>query len=386
MAIRYAVANGVWSNTATWDGGTLPASNDDVFSNNRTVTIDQNITAITLRNTSNVSPVVTAGGQFIVTGNTGTRIITLTDVTTGIRSNGLTFGTVALVVNSTSGATVTINSAFNNPGSVQAFFCNGSCVLNLVGNSNATYGPLLNTTTSANGGTLNILGNITGSIFGGNTSIVIGSTTYTINITGNVTGNADSVLAVGASNVANITGNITTIGIAAVGVGVGSTLNVTGNITSAGAAAVTSTSNCVITVNGNVTASSAAVGILSTNVNALVTVNGNLINTNDIMAVQSFKMRISPTSQQAWTFQTAGPNRQMFTANAFSGGTMPVASDVRLGVSYANGTLTGTCAVPSANSVVWGVPVDNTVGNAVITRAQLFSDTGAIIAAYPQIN
>lgn len=37
-------------------------------------------------------------------------------------------------------------------------------------------------------------------------------------------------------------------------------------------------------------------------------------------------------------------------------------SDVRLGTTYANGALTGTCAVPPAAAVSLGVPVDNTVG------------------------
>jgi hypothetical protein len=75
----------------------------------------------------------------------------------------------------------------------------------------------------------------------------------------------------------------------------------------------------------------------------------------------------------------------MFTANAFSGGTMPVASDVRLGVSYAGGSLSGTCAIPPALSVAFAVPVDNTTGTTIITRAQLLSDMGALVAAYPQI-
>lgn len=62
MATRYAVANGNWSNTATWDGGTLPTSADDVHANNRTVTIDQDVTVLTLRTTAGGAAV--AGGRF----------------------------------------------------------------------------------------------------------------------------------------------------------------------------------------------------------------------------------------------------------------------------------------------------------------------------------
>ena len=52
---------------------------------------------------------------------------------------------------------------------------------------------------------------------------------------------------------------------------------------------------------------------------------------------------------------------------------MPAASNVRSGVSYASGALTGTCAVPAAGSVALGVPVDNTTGTAVLTPAAVWS-------------
>jgi hypothetical protein len=42
-------------------------------------------------------------------------------------------------------------------------------------------------------------------------------------------------------------------------------------------------------------------------------------------------------------------------------------SDVRFGTSYALGTLTGTLRMPVANQVTFGVQVDNTFGNAVLT-------------------
>lgn len=59
MAIRYAVTGGTWSSTSTWnDGATLgiPTSVDDVYTNSFTVTINQNVTANTLNNTS--SPII----------------------------------------------------------------------------------------------------------------------------------------------------------------------------------------------------------------------------------------------------------------------------------------------------------------------------------------
>jgi hypothetical protein len=211
---------------------------------------------------------------------------------------------------------------------------------------------------------------------------------YTANVTGNVTASGDFGIQIQAAANVNVTGNVTAAaqnGITWNG-GSGGVVNVTGNITAAAMAGINNNGTSqTIVVNGNVTSSSSANGIVGNVIGTLVTVNGNLFNVSDIMAVNAFKLRISPTAQQTWTYQTAGPDRLLYTANALSGGTMPAVSDVRLGVSYASGTLTGTCAVPAANSVAFGVPVDNTTGTTIITRAQLLSDMGALIAAYPQI-
>jgi hypothetical protein len=53
-------------------------------------------------------------------------------------------------------------------------------------------------------------------------------------------------------------------------------------------------------------------------------------------------------------------------------GQMPAATDVRDGVSYASGALTGSCKVPAAASVGFGVPVDATTGTAVLTPASVW--------------
>jgi hypothetical protein len=50
----------------------------------------------------------------------------------------------------------------------------------------------------------------------------------------------------------------------------------------------------------------------------------------------------------------------------------PAVTDVRSGVTYASGALTGTCAVPPAAATSLGVPVDNTVGTASLTPQDWF--------------
>jgi hypothetical protein len=60
----------------------------------------------------------------------------------------------------------------------------------------------------------------------------------------------------------------------------------------------------------------------------------------------------------------------------------PLESDVRDGVVYYGGGKTGTCAVPAAQYVLPGVPIDNTVGTANISvdLTPVLTDTAAILA------
>lgn len=67
MAERWAVATGVWSALSTWDGGaSLPGAGDTVHANAFTVTIDQDITVISLNTIAGATAV--AGGQFNTSG------------------------------------------------------------------------------------------------------------------------------------------------------------------------------------------------------------------------------------------------------------------------------------------------------------------------------
>lgn len=101
MAERWAVATGSWSNTATWNGGTLPGSDDDVYSNNFTVTVDQNVTVQSLNNGPGTTPV--AGGTFTVTS---------ANITINATING--YGnTIGCVYYNTGGSNLTINGDIN---------------------------------------------------------------------------------------------------------------------------------------------------------------------------------------------------------------------------------------------------------------------------------
>lgn len=73
---------------------------------------------------------------------------------------------------------------------------------------------------------------------------------------------------------------------------------------------------------------------------------------------------ISPTQEPNETYTLVSPDTLV---------DLPNGNDVRLGVSYGAGAFTGTIAVPPANRVSVGVPVDDTVGTAVLTAEDVWN-------------
>ena len=65
MAIRKAVANGNWSSTSTWNGGTLPQAGDTVHANGYTVTLDQDVDVLELTTKSGTG--IVWDGNFTMT-------------------------------------------------------------------------------------------------------------------------------------------------------------------------------------------------------------------------------------------------------------------------------------------------------------------------------
>jgi hypothetical protein len=80
---------------------------------------------------------------------------------------------------------------------------------------------------------------------------------------------------------------------------------------------------------------------------------------------------VTPTlAKTRYALDGTGNYVDMFTADNSLGQAAP--ADVRSGTVYANGNLTGTCAVPAAASVGFGVPVDDTTGTAALTPAAVW--------------
>lgn len=389
MAFRYAVATGNWSNTATWDGGTLPTAADDVFSNGFTVTIDGTFTVLSIRNTLNAAaPIILVGGQFRFA-NGGDLTCTATQaIYVGVAS------VPTLEMNLPSGNTGTFNGSvltITTTINFNAIRLSNSGTLNLNGNYNIDGS--LNSITRyiiqlTGTGTLNIVGDLSSSSTSGTGTVnalnIAG--TGTTNITGNVTGGTGNALGVvpvlaSSAGAINITGNVSATGNAAITLNTSSTLTIIGNVSTTGTqpAIYNQTTAATISVTGIITAGTSAPAIYSAfalqssySSGTFVKVSGNVINSTNNTAIVAPRVTID-TDTSSWLFQNStGGSRTLYAAGVYLGN--PAPEDVRWGSNYGPASeLTGTLRVPSAANVLSGVLTDNTTGTLLMTPAQFWN-------------
>jgi hypothetical protein len=98
----------------------------------------------------------------------------------------------------------------------------------------------------------------------------------------------------------------------------------------------------------------------------------------------------SPTSGTGIRLKKASTNVAIFNyadtagaktlIDATQNAAMPAAADVRNGVSYASGSLTGSAFIPAASSVASGVPVGSGTGTAVLTAAAIRTELAVELA------
>jgi hypothetical protein len=385
MALRYAVATGNWSNTATWDGGTLPTSADDVFSNGFTVTIDGTFTVLSIRNTSNVSaPVIAAGGQFRFANGGNLTCTASTGIIVGVAS------VPVLEMNLPSPNTATFNGSvltITNTNNFNAIRHSASGILNLNGNYNidgaANRAVILLTST----GTLNIVGDVSSTAFGGGGAMnnILMTGAGTLNIIGNVTAsnNTERVSSTINSNggAINITGNTTANITPAIYIIGAVTYNQIGNVNASNVqpAIFNVTTAATISVTGIITAGSGSPAIYSSfaltsnySSGTYVKVSGNVVNANNVMAIVAPRVTID-TNTSSWLFQiSTGGNRTLYAAGVALGN--PAITNVRLGTTYgASGELTGTLNMPIPATVLLGVLTDNTTGTLLMTPADFWN-------------
>jgi hypothetical protein len=369
MADKFPLANGVWSNAANWNGGTLPLVGDDVYADGKTVTIDQSVTVLTIRTTLRSGG--TVGGLFSVL--TGGYTITCTDSIRGI----YTATTSALTLSHTTGTTIInaiIRAGANNQGGVLINGTGGTTQINgTIFGGNAGSG-----TSHGVAITTNCTVSIVGNVFGGssvavNAGISISSIAI-VNITGDISaGSGASCFGISNTSAAttiNITGNcIPSSATVAINSNQASTINITGNCTAQAATAISATS-ATVTVVGTITATNSAVGI---NVSSC-TISTPCINaSNGVNAVYASTVKIYASAVASWLFKDElNNNKYLYSAGVALGN--PLEADVRDATVYgASNELTGTMIVPSPSDVRISVPTDNTVGTIQLTSVDFLN-------------
>jgi len=388
MATRYAVADGNWSSTSTWDGGTLPGNGDDVYTDGKTVTIDIDLTG-SYRPANLYAKAKpgggTAGGRFNVT---TTRQIGESGYPVGIYGSDLTSARYGCVTFSGgSGTTLTIYGNVTGGSGQYAYGVYNYSTGTITITGNVTGGPVSDATGVYNygTGTITITGNVTGGPVS-NATGVFNNSTGTITITGNVTGgpvsNATGVHNYGTGTI-TITGDVTG-GSGQYAYGVNNydtgTITITGTVTGKSDHGVYSTTDGTLVITGDCYADPAP-AVYWTGSAAYCEIRGNQYGgvsdaAQGTMAVVTYKQAIPQVADKFIRMAEAGSSPGSYSGNTgyFYGALAgsfghPATGDVRYGVTYGpNNELTGTCRVPAPQSVAYGVPVDNTTGTAVITR------------------
>ena len=335
MAIRWAIASGNWSSTSTWNGGTLPASDDDVYADGKNVTVNQNIIVNTLNTTQRSGG--TIGGSFTI--NTNGIFVTASQIISGNTSAAVTYGfnvssaqnvnIFANFINSNVPNNISamrlVNSSVNLVGTV-------SCGTKFTGQTGTIYGGIISNST------LNMSGNIIGSgVSTSGVGMYVGSSV--INLTGNVISGSQSssngILAVGNSTI-NVTGSVVANSAAAVRTDqFTGTINIWSNINPGGATTIFDSSRNTGTYNifGNVT--------------------GGVSNAARGMDVNGAKVNILGNVSAGLQSSTDG----IFAA---SGATLAVTGSVTGGINtYSNGILLDSSTASIWGNVTGGTPSGN---------------------------
>lgn len=319
MTTINAQAGGNWSATGTWAGGVVPVDGDVANALTFIVTFDVDI------NQPNTTLTATSG-FFRHTASGVTRTVTAkadlgTHVTSGLIQNT---GTGTLI--------------FNGP--IKA------------GNGSSAHG--LNNGTS---GTVIVNGLVTGGS-GTNAYGAQNGGAGTLTVQSAIGGSGS-----GAYGVINSAGGTVNIGVATGGPGSGAH----------GVAISTVISPTYVDL---VVGNTYGDGVVASNTSGAF--NGISADCLRVKAIRYGSYGASPTVGRTYIVSSSPDNSlqmplvgggNLTISNDGSTLDFPVVSNVRAGVSYKNGDLTGTAAIPAAANVALGIPVDATTGTAVLTAA-----------------
>ena len=435
MATRRAVANGNWSATSTWNGGVVPTNGDTVYANGFNVTLDTDV-LIGRENNPTVSAGSFVSGQWYEINFVGTTLWTgigaasnttgTVFLATGVGSGTGTakaIATLTTVANTPAGAAaggsfvMSTVRAINTDLRAGTTTClnvtatSGTLTLSqirAVGGSGAGSFTISNTSAAS----LNIQNcTFTGGTGGGAPYLINNASSGSISATGSTFTASGGGIANNASTGSILfqTGTLSATGTNAFALNNASTgtITVENSTLTAGAQAScfvlnnNSTGTCTITncsVTAGQSATSQAVNNVSTgsivatgstftasafanavniaNTSADVRLSGDFLDHwSGWKAVSGGKWRLgtAPTLGQT-RYALAGTTDSYFTMYGADNGSFgnPIAANVRSGIVYGGGNITGSCAVPAAGSVALGVPVDAGFGTAALTPAAVW--------------
>lgn len=346
-----------------------------MHANGFTVTVDGSYTALTVSNAAVTSPAIAHGGSFALANG-----VTLT-ATAGFfasATSALTYGAITCALGAGQAATLvgTVQaSALLNNASHCTVQMTGLGSLTIVGDCIAGG----SASVRSSNGTLNIIGNLTGTtVFNGGPHVIV--TSGSVSLTGNINGagshaNSQPMLTTSSGMVASVTGSI--FGMATLGAGGAS---IAGRLVHLGSASATQNSCAVVVAAGG---SAICSGPLvnwpgPTNIGRPAVLGpGALMVHEDYISTFYLEMH------QSNALGTVRPIRRFYAAEAAAVFSAPAESDVRSGTIYGpGGEFEGTLAVPPVSAVGLGVPVDAAVGTAVWTQESLAAALAPLFAAY----
>jgi hypothetical protein len=333
-AIARATITNLILSGSTAGGGFLMPSVQTLTTDIRAGTLNSALTLSATTGTlslSNVLIIVGTGSAIHGINVTSTAGLSLTGCTIGGASSS---GSGAHYINNASTATITVtNCALNSDGG-----SGNSCAIN-----NLSSGSVIVSGSSLVGsnGAAGVVSNLaTG-------SVTLSGCTLTATATRNVLANTS-------------TGSVTISGCTITTSSVAASSPILANL---------STGNFTIT-SSTLYASNANSAFVGSNAAANVSISGILVgSSNGYPAVYCIKWQVGTSPTGSYIVQSLNGSTTTFTwyGADFSGFGQPSIADVRSGVSYALGGLTGTAVIPSPSSVAYGVNVDATTGTAVLT-------------------
>jgi hypothetical protein len=284
-----------------------------------------------------------------------------------------------------------------NTGIYRTLRMSGSGILNWVGDLTplSSSGNSVTVEIASTGGTLNWVGNNNGSSLKEPRYYLLISGTSTVNQTGNITntdgsGNNYTLVSVGAGCTYNITGflNFNLRGNAGFsGIENFGNTNIVGSVNMYGGYLGGISSNTYLSIIGPITQvafSTFLVGqaVYSTSLSAINLFSGPFVCSEyGYMPFLVARMHLIPTINSYFEFRDETTNGAL-SPGAIAPATRlvspatiadnPIPANVRFGTVYSIGSQTGTLRMPHPNQVTYGVAVDNTFGNAVLTAGSVW--------------